>query len=863
MLRLPFPPLRLLGLLLCFALPSFAQSARWEPSGGSLPRDQVSQLALVFENCEPSAPPSLPSTPMLEFGNPGRSENSSFSLNLGSKAVSNRTITYTYPVRPRQPDGEVRIPAFTIKTDAGNLTVPAAGYRIVPATVGQTGLGLDQIVKARFVPPSDAVWAGEIFPLRHTLEIDSSRAYQATPNLEWNSPPLTLEEWSQPKKASTPSLNYETRTTRALAAQTGKITLPPASLLVGIATGTDIFGRPVGDRYNISTAPVTLDVRPLPSPAPANFSGAVGKFTLESKAVPVSAAVGEPITWTLTLAGTGNWPAVTRLPARSLSRDFRVITPRAQKTPKDNSLFDAALAEDLVLIPTKSGPATLPALTLSIFNPATGAYENLRTEPITLTITPAAPANPGTAPAFSSNASASAAADPAAITPTSPPPFTPLPGDPITSKTSTNPPAPLTPRAVLLGTLSMILLPLGWWLTLAARRARRLDPLLPRRQAHTRLAALTTEIELCITSPDTLPSLLLAWQNELRTLLALPATPCSRDLPDAIWSALWIETERVLYRPATALSTEWPAQVRDALSRATPKPFSALALFRPAHLFVRTALWFIVLHSVFVVSHSSFAAPVASTPAASYAAGDFATSTKLWRDQLSAAPGDWTLHYNLALCLSQQNAWDEAAAHASLAALYAPQSDAPRRLLALALPHATYRAPFTALFPAPRPSAGAVLKNPSAIVGLLAPRTWQLLLVFSSLIAALALCARLAAAYGNAPRLLRPLGNGSLLLAVVTLAITLLALRVYAPVLPRDTVLVWQTTTLRSVPTDAGEPQKTTTLTAGTLARTDKTFLGWRRLILDEGTTGWTRSTTLLPLWPAAPAASPKPAASG
>ncbi|MEY4488636.1 MAG: hypothetical protein RIQ79_1144 [Verrucomicrobiota bacterium] len=852
MFRLPFHPLRLLLAVVCCTVSALAQSAHWEPAGGSLPRDQVSQLALLFENCEPSATPVLPATPALEFGNPGRNENSSFSLNLGSKAVSNRTITYTYPVRPRQPDGEVRIPAFTIKTDAGNLTVPAAGYRIVPATLGQTGLGLEEIVKARFIPPADPVWAGEVFPLRHTLEIDTSRAYQAAPNLEWNAPPLTLEEWSAPKKASTPSLNYETRTTRALAAQSGKLTLPSASLLVGIATGTDIFGRPVGDRYNISTAPVTLEVRPLPSPAPADFAGAVGKFTLESKAVPLTAAVGEPVTWTLALAGTGNWPALTRLPPRSLSRDFRVITPRAQKTPKDNSLFDASLAEDLVLIPTKAGPATLPALTLSVFNPATGAYETLRTEPITLTITPAANVNPGPAPSPSTNASTPPSADPAAIQAPAPPPFTPLPGDPIASTASSARHTPLTPRAVLLVSLSMILLPVGFWLALAARRARRLDPLLPRRQAHARLAALTTEIESSASSPAALPALLLAWQNELRTLFALPATPSSRDLPDAVWSALWLETERVLYRPATALSTEWPAQVRAALARATPKPFSPLALFRPAHLFVRAALWFLVLHSAFVISHSSFAA-AATTPAASYAAGDFTASTKLWREQLAAAPADWTLHHNLALSLAQQNAWDEAAAHAALAALYAPQAEAPRRLLALILPHATYRPAFTDLFPAPRPSASVLLKNPSAFVGLLSPRTWQLLVVASALLAALALCARLAAAYGTAPRLLRPLGNGGLLLAVLTLATALLALRIYAPVLPSDTVLVWQTTTLRSVPTEAGEPQKTTTLTAGTLARTDKTFLGWRRLILDAGTTGWTRSTPLLPLWPEAP----------
>jgi hypothetical protein len=385
--------------VLCFALPAFAQSARWEPAGGTLPRDQVSQLALVFDNCEPNSTPVLPTVPGLEFGSPNRSQNSSFNLTFGSKAVSSKTVTYTYPVRPNQPDGEVRIPAFTVTTDEGAISVPAAGYRIVAATLGQTGLAIDEVVKARIILPPAPVWAGEVFPLRHTLEIEASRAYQSAPALEWTGVPLSLEDWSAPKAAATNALKFETRTTRALAPATGPVALPSSTLLVGIATGQDIFGRPTGDRYNVNSAPVTLEVRPLPTPAPADFSSAVGQFTLESKAVPTNAAVGEPITWTLTLAGTGNWPALNRLPPRSLSRDFRVITPRAQKTPKDNSLFDASLAEDLVLIPTKAGPATLPGLTLSIFNPASGTYETLRTEPITLTITPAAATNPGPSPA--------------------------------------------------------------------------------------------------------------------------------------------------------------------------------------------------------------------------------------------------------------------------------------------------------------------------------------------------------------------------------------------------------------------------------------------------------------------------------
>ena len=847
---------RIFFAFLCCSVAALAQSVRWEPAGGSIPRDQTSSLALVFENCEPSDAPALPTVAGLDFGKPSRSENSSFNITLGAKAVSNRSITYNYPVTPRVQDGEVRIPAFTIKTDAGPLSVPAAGFRIVPATLGQTGLTVDEIVKARIIPPADPVWAGEVFPLRHTLEIAANRAYQSSPTLEWTGVPISLEEWSAPKQAATASVKFETRTTRALAPSSGSVTLPPATLVVGIATGTDLFGRPIGDRYNINTAPVTLSVRPLPSPSPADFSGAVGQFTLESKAIPSTAAVGEPITWTLTLSGTGNWPALNRLPPRSLSRDFRVITPRAQKTPKDNALFDAALAEDLVLIPQKAGPATLPALTLSFFDPRTGTYETLRTEPITLTITPAvANANsaiPQTQPSAGSNDTGSATPPPAAAL-LAPP--SPLPGDPLPAFSTPSVSTPIAPRTILIAALLPLLIPLAAWLLFAARRARLLDPVRPRREAHSRLAALINQLEAASVSAttDTTAGLLLRWQQELRTLLSLPATPTSRDLPDPVWAALWIETERVLYRPATTLSPEWFAQARNALARATPPAFRTLSLFRPAHLFVRATLWLLILHSTFVISHSSFAASAAE----SYAAGDFTTAAKLWREQLAAAPADSALHHNLALALAQQNAWDEAAAHAALSALHAPRAEAPRRLLALALPNATYRPAFAELFPSPRPSGMALLRHPATFAGLLSPRAWQLIVVATSLLVALAITARLAAAYGTSPRLLRPLGNTGLLLALFALAASLFALRIYAPMLPGDTVLVWQNTTLRSVPTEAGEPQKTTTLAAGTLARTDKSFLGWRRLILPDGTTGWTRTTPLLPLWPEPPAATP------
>src|SRR5262249_19768521 len=92
-----------------------------------------------------------------------------------------------------------------------------------------------------------------------------------------------------------------------------------------------------------------LDVRPLPPPPPG-FSGAVGQFELSSNLVPEHPSTGEPITWTVTLHGTGNWSAVT-LPQRAVPTDFRTLQPKEHKEFADGALFTGSVSEDLVLVP--------------------------------------------------------------------------------------------------------------------------------------------------------------------------------------------------------------------------------------------------------------------------------------------------------------------------------------------------------------------------------------------------------------------------------------------------------------------------------------------------------------------------------
>ena len=59
---------------------------------------------------------------------------------------------------------------------------------------------------------------------------------------------------------------------------------------------------------------MTVTIQPLPEPAPAAFSGAVGQIKIFAEADVANATVNEPVTVRMTLQGRGNvnaWPDLT------------------------------------------------------------------------------------------------------------------------------------------------------------------------------------------------------------------------------------------------------------------------------------------------------------------------------------------------------------------------------------------------------------------------------------------------------------------------------------------------------------------------------------------------------------------------
>jgi len=835
----------LLLLFLATTLGLLAQSIHWDPPGGKLPQGLLSELVLTFENCEPKGAPVVPKVPGLMLTlRPGRSESVSI-VNF----TKTSTVSFSFAARLEEKKS-VTIPAFTVETDKGSLTVSAISFEPDQGGIGQSNLSVEDIAQSNLIPGSTTVWAGEVIPLVYRMDV-LRRYYQQVASVpEWDPSPLFVEEWSRgerldgAKNAKGDSVVRIQYQTRIYAKDPGELTLNGLQQFVTIVTGGSmgLFGAAKTEILAVSTDQPTLTVRPLPTPVPASFGGAVGQFKLASKVVPQKAKVGEPITWSLELSGTGNWPALQALPARSVPKAFDLVTPQPKRTNPEGKLFDATLSEDVVMLPRQPGIYVIPPLNLSYFDPKAGIYRTLTTERVQVTIEPAA--TTASAPTPSSTPTTKSPAVGTGEPPAPPSPPAPLPSDPVQGGTLAE-----TPRAAgqlpLLCLPPLALIPLAW-LALAFARARNRDPLQPRRLARASLRGLfrkpiTTELQK--------RRLVRAWQEQVARAFGLgTAAPSARQLSERLrkqsiaaskdWLELWAQADSYLFSENGKLPENWQSRAAGCLKELRIPSFNPLKTLLPRHLLP----WF------FAVSLLLFLLPagtVHAIPAATdlYAKGDFAAAAAQWEGAVRAHPTDWAARHNLGLALLQQNQSGPAAAHLAAALVQNPSDDTLRRNFRLAASQAGFTPVRAGELAADHPL--------SALARLAPPATWQRLLELSALLLLAAALLYLFYGYGLRFRLQRSaalaLAGAALLLAGASLA----ALSRYGSLADPQAAFVRQNSTLRSIPTEADATQKTSAIQAGSLLVIDKTFLGWRHVSLPGGDSGWLRQTDLVPLWSA------------
>lgn len=138
-------------------------------------------------------------------------------------------------------------------------------------------------------------------------------------------------------------------------------------------------------KRKITTPALTIHVKPLPS-KPANFSGAVGKFTVSSSLSAKEVNANDAVTLKISVKGTGNMKLIST-PEVTFPKDFEAYDAKVN----DNfQLTRTGLAGtkdfEYLAVPRHAGTFDIPAVQFVYFDTDAQTYKTLTTEPYTLTV---------------------------------------------------------------------------------------------------------------------------------------------------------------------------------------------------------------------------------------------------------------------------------------------------------------------------------------------------------------------------------------------------------------------------------------------------------------------------------------------
>ena len=158
----------------------------------------------------------------------------------------------------------------------------------------------------------------------------------------------------------------------------GTLVIEPAGLTVPI----DFFEAP---NY-LESDSIVIEVQPLPTTAPAGFTGAVGKFNISADVDNTTGKVNEPVQLTVRVMGEGNIESLPD-PAWPDFEDWRVFESPSNSS---SSVVDGRLVGtrtyDSVLVPEKAGVLTVPEIGYTFYDPSVEEYVEAVTDPIVMTI---------------------------------------------------------------------------------------------------------------------------------------------------------------------------------------------------------------------------------------------------------------------------------------------------------------------------------------------------------------------------------------------------------------------------------------------------------------------------------------------
>lgn len=363
--------------------------------------DEGARLAIVVSGMGRNAGIELPEIENIKLHPRGQS--SQITLVNWEKTSS---VTYNYIVQALQP-GKYTLPPITVRVEGGTLSTKSIPFEVTGVGVQHTSIqnGAKTVNDIAFITMSETGdhFPGEIVPI--TLKAYFNQNYRIDLN---TLPTLSADGVVMPQLDNDPERKQEivdgvlfhvlTWQTSLAGIKTGshliKFSLDASLLIAPKRQSTSPFGGGMFDNFFgnvqrkaivVKSPGIVFNVLPLPEKGrPESFTGAIGRFSLSVRGLPLKVEVGEPITLTMVVTGEGNFNRV-EAPVFPKTRSWKTYSPTSYFSRNSERATGQKTFEQAIVV-KQSGVVAIPSVSFSYFDPSVKKYVTLQSDPIPLEV---------------------------------------------------------------------------------------------------------------------------------------------------------------------------------------------------------------------------------------------------------------------------------------------------------------------------------------------------------------------------------------------------------------------------------------------------------------------------------------------
>ena len=176
--------------------------------------------------------------------------------------------------------------------------------------------------------------------------------------------------------------------------KSGKITIDPVEIEFTVRkrvrNGGGFFGGFFDDvqlqSRRVRSKALTLNVKQLPQPKPAGFSGGVGSFKFNMSVNPTELEVDNSMTVKLSVEGSGNLKLLS-MPKPQFHQDFECFDPSSKNDFEASaSGYHGKRTVEYTLVPRRDGEFEIPQVSFCYFDVAQGKYVTLTQGPYAVNV---------------------------------------------------------------------------------------------------------------------------------------------------------------------------------------------------------------------------------------------------------------------------------------------------------------------------------------------------------------------------------------------------------------------------------------------------------------------------------------------